>query len=408
MKPLLFLTSCLLLALPAAMGQSVSTPTGLWEFGNGSALGQATVGTNLTVTGAAPAHSATLSDGTTTLHGAITTVGGTANRLVMPNTAGATGGGTLTNEYTLLFDVFSPAASRASWRCLLQTNAANSNDGDYFIRNTDDRIGVSGLGYSANPLPETVWTRLVLVFDINAAGTASTVKAYTNGTLFHTHNITGGRDGTYGLGSTALLFADNDGENAALNIGAVGFWGKTLTIEEITALGGPGTPVIANPENQPPVIAQGASTAMPGAKLNGPSVSTTLTASDAENQPLSWTITTPATSGTASITSQSSAGAVVGYTPAPGFTGVDSFVVRVSDGEDSDDITVNVVVSDPAVTTKVFYQENFNTAALLPEVTTGDQRRMPADDNTPVWNMPEDSGLGLASGANLFRNPVND
>ncbi|RYD20430.1 MAG: hypothetical protein EOP88_15075, partial [Verrucomicrobiaceae bacterium] len=408
MKLLPFLSTCFSLALPPAMAQTVSTPTGLWEFGNSAALGQATVGTNLTVVGAAPAYAATLSDGTTTLNGAITTAGGTANRLIMPNAAGANGGGTFTNEYTLLYDLFSPVASRSSWRCLLQTNTGNSNDGDYFIRNSDDKIGVSGLGYSSTALPETTWTRLVLVFDINATGTASTVKAYVNGTLFHTHNITGGRDGTYGLGTSTLLFADNDGENAALNVGAVGYWGKMLTATEITALAGPGTAIIANPENQAPVIAQGTSTAMPSAVRNGPAVSTTLTAADAENQPLTWSIAMPATSGTASITSQTSGQAVFGYTPASGFTGVDSFVVRVSDGEDTDDITVNVVVADPTVTTKLFYQEDFNAANLIPEVTSSDQRRMPAGDNTPVWSMPEDAGLGLSSGANVFLNPVND
>jgi len=408
MRPLALLSACLSLALPLASAQSVSAPTGLWEFGNSASIGQATVGNGMTVVGAAPAYSATLSDGTKTLSGAITTVVGSANRLIMPNPTGGNGGGSYTNEYTLLFDVFTPAAARSAWRCLLQTNTSNGNDGDYFIRNSDDKLGISAtLGYSTNPIPETAWTRLVLVFDVNASLTASTVKVYINGSLFHTHNFTGGRDGTYALESTALLFADNDAENAALNIGAVGFWGKLLTAAEITTLGGAGAPIIQAPVNQAPVIAEGATTTMPTAVLNGAAVSKTLTAADAENQPLTWSITTPAASGTAGISSQTSGQCVLSYTPAPGFTGSDSFIVRADDGAANDEIRVYVVVSNPSQTTKVFYQENFNNAALVAEVTTSDQRRMPAGDNTPVWNLPENTGLGLASGANVFLNPAN-
>ncbi len=226
-----------LLALPTF--SHAASLAGLWEFENASNIGQATVGSNLSVVGATPAHSASLQDDlSNSLSGVITTAGGTANRLVMANPVGANGGGNYTNEYTFLFDIFSPASSRSSWRSLIQTNPNNSNDADYFIRNSDDRIGISStLGYSTNPLPDNQWSRLVITFDINAAGTPSLVRAYVNGTLFHTHSFTGGRDGTYGLESTVLLFADNDNENAALNVGTVAFWNGVLTADEVAALG---------------------------------------------------------------------------------------------------------------------------------------------------------------------------
>jgi hypothetical protein len=85
----------------------------------------------------------------------------------MPNPTGANGGGSFTNEYTLLFDIFTPAGSaRSSWRSLFQSNTSNSNDAEYFIRNTDDKLGISApLGYSGNAITEGSWSRVVLVFD---------------------------------------------------------------------------------------------------------------------------------------------------------------------------------------------------------------------------------------------------
>ena len=488
----------------SAQGTAVSSPNGLWEFGNASSIGQATLGSNLTVVGAAPTYSANLSDGTTSLAGAITTVGGTANRLIMPNPAGGNGGGSFTNEYTLLFDIFTPVASRSAWRCLLQTNTGNGNDGDYFIRNSDDRIGISSpLGYSSNAIAEASWKRLVLVFDVNATATASTVRAYINGSLFHTHNFTGGRDGTYGLESTVLLFADNSNENAALNVGAVGYWGKTLTAAEVSALGVAGAPIQgATLPNQVPVITEG--TAIPLLTQTNTAAPITLNATDADNNPLTWTVSTAATNGSAVVTTSSNTQATITYTPTLNFTGNDSFIVQASDGAASDTIQVNVTVQNGVVTiaegasinfttlmnageqtaalsatdsngspltwtvssqsfhgtaevtgsnttstirytpaagyfgadsftvratntgtafdeivvnvqvvyssgsAKTFYAENFNAATLLAEVTSGAERRMPAGDNTPVWNTPQGTGLGLSSGVNVFTNAVND
>jgi len=230
--------------LISAEGAGAATLAGYWDFSNPANIGQATVGSNLTVVGAAPAYSASVSDGSTSLSGVAATVGGTANRLIMPNPVGGNGGGSFTNEYSFLFDIFSPAASRSSWRALIQTNTGNSNDADYFIRNSDDRIGISSpLGYSTNPINDSVWTRLLLTFDINATGSTSFVRAYVNGTLFHTHSFSGGRDGTYGLESTVLLFADNSNENASLNVGAVAFWNGILTPSEVSSLGAVGTAV---------------------------------------------------------------------------------------------------------------------------------------------------------------------
>lgn len=490
-----------LLSLPLLASAQVPAPSGLWEFNNAANIGQATVGSNLSVVGSVPTHATTLSDGSKTLNGAITTVGGTPNRLLMTNSTGGNGGGTFTNEYTFLFDIFSPSGSRSSWRALFQSNTSNSNDAEYFIRNSDDKIGISSpLGYSANAINDSAWIRLVLVFDVNASGTASTVRAYVNGSLFHTHNFTGGRDGAYGLEGSVLMFADNSAENAALNVGAMAFWGRTLDATQVATLGAAGAAII----NEAPVITQGTAYSLPSARLNGPTVTGTLNVTDTENDAITWSVSTPAANGTAAINSSSNSQAGISYTPAANFTGTDSFVVRAADASGSDSITVNVTVEGGAVviaegatanftavmnggsqaitfnaadsngnpltwsissaaangtaqvtgnnnttgaigytpaanyfgtdtftvrasngvasddivvsvqvvyssgSTKTFYQQNFNAATLLPEQTTSAERRMSAGDNTPVWNTPEGSGLGLTSGANVYLNPAND
>ncbi|MEC8444326.1 MAG: Ig-like domain-containing protein [Pseudomonadota bacterium] len=66
----------------------------------------------------------------------------------------------------------------------------------------------------------------------------------------------------------------------------------------------------------------------------------TLTASDVEGDSLSWSVTTAATQGSASVSN----GAIT-YVPAADFNGSDSFTVEVSDGNASDSITVDVTVN---------------------------------------------------------------
>lgn len=218
-----------------------ATLAGLWEFNDPTNIGKATVGANLTVAGAAPAHSASLSDGSTSLGGVVTTVGGAANYLKVAHGMAANGGGSYVNEWSVLFDVFSPAASRGSWRSLFQTNTSNSNDGDYFIRNNNDTMGTAsgsdGLGYTSTAVSETVWTRIVITFNLGTTNPEDGIKTYINGNLFHTHADLA-LNGRYALDPSLLFFADNDGENASLNVGTVALFNGALGAGEVSSLGG--------------------------------------------------------------------------------------------------------------------------------------------------------------------------
>jgi hypothetical protein len=141
------------------------------------------------------------------------------------------------NEYTFLIDLFSPAGSRSAWRSIYQTAIGNGNDGDYFIRNSDDFLGVSELAYTPTPINETAWTRLVVTFDLGTA-----IRTYRDGALVHTHNA-GTVDGRFSLDPTVLFFADDDGENAPLHVGALAVWDGPLTDSEVAALGRAGTAI---------------------------------------------------------------------------------------------------------------------------------------------------------------------
>ncbi len=71
--------------------------------------------------------------------------------------------------------------------------------------------------------------------------------------------------------------------------------------------------------------------------------SLTLNATVADNDPLTWSILTPATNGTATASGTGNSKSI-GYTPNASYAGTDSFVVQIFDGASTDNITVNVTI----------------------------------------------------------------
>jgi VCBS repeat-containing protein len=98
--------------------------------------------------------------------------------------------------------------------------------------------------------------------------------------------------------------------------------------------------------NDPPLITQGSATSVTMSENGAPTpFSLTLNATDADGDTLTWSISTPAVNGTASA-SGTGASKVIGYTPNANYSGSDSFVVQVSDGNGGiDTIIVTVTVS---------------------------------------------------------------
>ncbi|HNA88654.1 MAG TPA: Ig-like domain-containing protein [Anaerolineales bacterium] len=97
--------------------------------------------------------------------------------------------------------------------------------------------------------------------------------------------------------------------------------------------------------NEDPVITEGASIAVSMSANGNPNpFSLTLSATDPENSALTWSISSAASHGSASATGSGSSKAI-GYTPSLNYTGTDSFGVQVSDGTNTDTITVNVTIN---------------------------------------------------------------
>ena len=110
------------------------------------------------------------------------------------------------------------------------------------------------------------------------------------------------------------------------------------------------------PTNHPPVIAQGTSVSVTLSANNSPTAfSRSLNATDPEGDPLTWSIQTQASHGTAGIVAPAGGTSVnLSYQPAANYTGSDSFVVTVSDGHGgSDSILVNLTIQEPPNTEPV-------------------------------------------------------
>ncbi len=406
------LSRCLLTAA-CAFAALASAPAaqlkGYWEFASPAASGAfpgVTIGgaaaPNLVIEGTAPGYNATLSDDATptpvtALNGTITTVLGPANRLKLTHGITPNGGSaTLVNKYTLMFDVFSPVASRGQWRCFYQANPANSDDGEFFIRKsgTAETIGIADITYSSSVMSPGKWHRVVISADLGTS-----IVSYVDGVPFKTHTASS-LNGHLALQPSILLFGDNDGENYPMNVGAVAIWDGALNASEAAVLGKAGVPVsTAPPPNNAPVIAQGASTSLNAIK-DGAAVTTTLNASDADGNPITWSIATAASHGTAQITGSNTTGAL-SYTPAPGFSGPDSFVVRASDGTANVPITVYVVVAEAAAPApQLTGLWEFNNASNRNQATIGFDLETIGSGFTPVAGIDgSDGAMEVAVGS---------
>ena len=98
-------------------------------------------------------------------------------------------------------------------------------------------------------------------------------------------------------------------------------------------------------QNDPPEIAQGDAITIHMDEDGSPeSFNLTLHASDPDEDPLTWSITTSPGNGTAQLSGTGTTQAVT-YIPNPDYNGWDSFVVTVSDGLLTDTLTADVSIS---------------------------------------------------------------
>ncbi len=144
------------------------------------------------------------------------------------------------HQYTLLFDLSTPSTG---YQSLLNLDPGTN---DYEIGIHNNTIGSNSAlgGYSSTVLSTNQWNRLVLVINTDAANTSAdpAVLAYLNGNLVKSWSgLTGTQLANLRLssaaGGKAYFFADNNRENAALDVASLGLWGRALSAMEVAALG---------------------------------------------------------------------------------------------------------------------------------------------------------------------------
>jgi hypothetical protein len=147
---------------------------------------------------------------------------------------------TKVNSYSVLMDFKLPVDNRY---CFYQTNLANTDDVDFYLRPNMFELGIGGVytNLEADPIRSGVWYRLVV-----SAQLGESLKYYFNGSEIYTHNGEGDAAVDSRLAfdpAGVLLFADEDGEDNEIHIAAVAIWNKALSADEVAALGQAGDPI---------------------------------------------------------------------------------------------------------------------------------------------------------------------
>lgn len=145
--------------------------------------------------------------------------------------------GIVDDTYTIIMDLYIPAASMGDYIALLQTSTGNLNDADIFI-DPSGGIGVDD-SYHGNVTPNT-WNRIAIVLD----GKNNLIKKYINGVYVGKNDVNSSRWTIWNSSKSGdtqgfLLFADDDGETAEMYVSAVQLRNYVVTDALISGLGSP-------------------------------------------------------------------------------------------------------------------------------------------------------------------------
>ena len=243
------------------------------------------------------------------------------------------------------------ATSPGTSSTISYTPTANYNGSDSFIVEVDDGNGgtdtitVNVTIQPVNDNPDAIDDTPTVAEDSN------------NNTLDVLANDTDAPDTGETLTITAVSAtnnggtATNNGTDITYTPGANFSGQETFTYTISDGNGGSDTATVTvtvTGENDPPVIDQTDPTGVTMDEDGTPTAfSLTLTATDVESDPLSWSIQSQGSNGTASIVGSNPSNSMgINYVPNSNYNGSDSFVVQVSDGNGgTDTITINVTIT---------------------------------------------------------------
>jgi hypothetical protein len=177
---------------------------------------------------------------------------------VLPNPAGANGPAWAagTHEWTLILDV--RFLSLPVWTAILQSDSSNSSDAEIFLNAAGELncYGATAGGsiQASGPLATNTWYRLAVRGHYDAAAGNQVLRAYLNGMV--TPQTAGNvvrapLNGRYALQPDVLLFSDENGETARVDLGSVAFWGRALDDADIALIGASDTDGIDWPDITP-------------------------------------------------------------------------------------------------------------------------------------------------------------
>ena len=219
--------------------------TGQWDFQRGDL--RATVGTDLEYYGDT---SALTTFPVMNISGQTARVMGFGSNSVnegfcVRHGAKPNGGGHFVNQYTLIMDVMFPAASSGQWRALFQTDPFNhiGDDAEFYVGNATSSPDANGIGteglFNGSLAPDT-WYRIAFAVDL-AGSPGQQLAKYVNGVKVGSQSLSGGIDGRYALGPTALLFTtglSNGGYTQPGFVSSIQFVNGWLAPDALAALAG--------------------------------------------------------------------------------------------------------------------------------------------------------------------------
>jgi hypothetical protein len=200
---------------------NVDPRSGFWEFNTPDNWGKATIGRDLELVGGG----FVAVDGPSAANGAVQVP--QFSYLKAYHSLTASSGSSGIGEYTIMFDVRLPQL--ALWYALLQTDLTNSGDAEIFIK-PEGTIGVGTTGYHGL-VSAGIWYRIVI-----SVKQGSWFRYYLNGDPIGEYT---GWDNRFLLSPDGvLLFADENSEDATIDVAGVAIWGEALDAEGVRALGG--------------------------------------------------------------------------------------------------------------------------------------------------------------------------
>ncbi len=218
------------------------------------------------------------------------------------------------------------------------------------------------------------------------------------------YDMANGTGGTYTLIDT-VDDVDN-GDNASISwtglaAGTEYEWYATVSDGQETVTGSSWS-FTTGSINNPPVITEGESIGVSMSEDGSPTAfSLTLHATDADSDPIEWSIQTQASFGVASV-SGTGASKAIGYVPGLNYFGGDSFVVQVSDGKGgTDSITVNVTiaaVNDAPVLSAIGAQSGNELALLSFYAIASDAETLPGALLFSLSGEPTGAVIGAYTG----------